>query len=97
MAEVGGMLASAVLKLVTQKIGSAIGDQILLRWDFQSDLQEMKMTLESMEALLNDAERQSIDRESVRLWLNRLKHCSYDIADMLDEVDAWTNPAPGKS
>ncbi|XP_040384578.1 putative disease resistance protein RGA1 [Oryza brachyantha] len=93
MAEVGGLLASAVLKLAAQKMGSAIGGQILLHSNFHSDLREMKMTLESVEALLNDAERQSIDRESVRLWLQRLKHCSYDIADMLDEVEARTNPA----
>uniref|UniRef100_A0A0E0F3K2 AAA+ ATPase domain-containing protein n=1 Tax=Oryza meridionalis TaxID=40149 RepID=A0A0E0F3K2_9ORYZ len=96
MAEVGGMLASAVLRLATQKMGSAIGDQILLQWDFQGDLQEMKMALESVEALLSDAERQSIDRESVRLWLKRLKHCSYDIADVLDEAEAITNPTAGK-
>uniref|UniRef100_A0A0E0BGM6 AAA+ ATPase domain-containing protein n=1 Tax=Oryza glumipatula TaxID=40148 RepID=A0A0E0BGM6_9ORYZ len=96
MAEVGGMLASAVLRLATQKMGSAIGDQILLQWDFQGDLQEMRMALESVEALLSDAERQSIDRESVRLWLKRLKHCSYDIADVLDEAEAITNPTAGK-
>ncbi|KAG8089482.1 hypothetical protein GUJ93_ZPchr0011g28346 [Zizania palustris] len=95
MAVVGGLLASAALKLAIEKLGSAMGDQILLLWSSQSDLQEMKMTLESVEALLNDAERQSITKESVRLWLKRLKRCSYAIADMLDEVDSWTKPATG--
>ena len=74
MAELGGLLASAILKVVCQKIGLAIGDRIKLQENFIDDLEGMKMTLESVAALLNDAERRSIEEETVRLWLKRLNH-----------------------
>ena len=73
MAEVGGMLAYAMLKVVTQQIGSIIGGQLKLQWDFSDDLRKMKMTLDSMEAVLQDAERLSIRDAAVRLWLKRLR------------------------
>uniref|UniRef100_A0A0E0MDT0 Uncharacterized protein n=1 Tax=Oryza punctata TaxID=4537 RepID=A0A0E0MDT0_ORYPU len=90
MAEVGGMLTAAVVKMVGDRIGSAINGQIKLQWDFNDDLEYMKMTLESVLALLMDAERQSIKSEAVRLWLKRLKGAAYDISDMIDEFEANT-------
>ena len=74
MAELGGLLASDILKVVCQRIGLVIGDRIKLQANFIHDLEGMKMTLESVAALLNDAERRSIEEETVRLWLKRLKH-----------------------
>jgi hypothetical protein len=96
MAELGGMLASAILKVVYQKISSAIEDQIKLQQYFGDDLEGMKMTLESVAALLSDAERRSIDEEAVRLWLKRLKDAMYSIDDMIDEFEAGTKPSASK-
>jgi len=96
MAELGSLLASAILKVVCQKIGLAIGDRIKLQDNFIDDLEGMKMTLESVAALLNDAERRSIDEEAVRLWLKRLKDAMYGIDDMMDEIEAGTKPAASK-
>lgn len=90
MAEVGAMLTSAVLKMVGEKIGSAIGGRIKLQWDFNYDLKDMKMTLETIEVFLKDAERRSIREESVRLWLRRLKNVMYNISDMIDGFEAET-------
>jgi hypothetical protein len=39
MAELGGMLAAAILKVVGDQIGSAIGGQITLQKNFDEDLQ----------------------------------------------------------
>lgn len=90
MAEVGAMLTSAVLKMMGEKIGSAIGGRIKLQWDFNDDLKDMKMTLETIEAFLKDAERRSIKEKSVRLWLRRLKNAMYNISDMIDGFEAET-------
>lgn len=90
MAEVGAMLTSAVLKMVGEQIGSAISGRIKLQWDFNDDLKDMKMTLETIKAFLKDAERRSIGEASVRLWLRRLKNTIYDISDMIDGFETET-------
>ena len=92
MAEVGGMLAYAMLKVVTQQIGSIIGGQLKLQWDFSDDLRKMKMTLDSMEAVLQDAERRSIQDAAVRLWLKRLTDAMYGISDILGEFETMEPP-----
>ena len=87
MAEVGGMLAAAVLKAVAGKVAAAAGDRITLQWRFGEDLEGMRDTLESIEAVLEDAERRSVEDAAVRLWLKRLTRASYDISDIFDEFD----------
>ncbi|XP_039822673.1 putative disease resistance protein RGA1 [Panicum virgatum] len=92
MAEVGGMLAYAMLKMVTQQLGSIIGGQLKLQWYFSDDFRKMKMTLESMEAVLQDAERRSIRDAAVRLWLKRLTDAMYGISDILGEFETMESP-----
>jgi hypothetical protein len=91
IAAVGGMLASAVIKLVIKQIGSAMGSEIKLHWNMKKDLEKMKMTLESVEAVLSDAETRSVTDNSALLWLKRLKDAMYDISDMLDDLEADTD------
>lgn len=90
MPELGGMLAAALLKVVYEQIGSVIKGQITLQKNFNKDLQKMKMALESVEAVLEDAERRSITEKSTRLWLERLTDAMYAISDMIDEFEADT-------
>ena len=92
----GGMLASTVLKVVFKQICAVIGGQITLQQDFTKDLLKMKMTLESVSAVLEDAEMKSVDNSSVQLWLKRLKNAMYGISDMLDEFEADTQSAARK-
>ncbi|KAI5020777.1 hypothetical protein ZWY2020_045665 [Hordeum vulgare] len=90
MAELGGMLATAILKVVGEQICSVIGGQIALKMNFDEDLNKMNMVLERIDALLEDAERRSITDKSTRLWLKRLKDFMYEISDMIDEFEADT-------
>ncbi|KAF7087078.1 hypothetical protein CFC21_090298 [Triticum aestivum] len=92
MSHVAGLLASAVVSAVGNKLGSAIGDEVTMLWSFKDDLKDMKDTLEYMEAALKDAERRSVSEELVRLWLKRLKNAAYDISYMLDEFQANSEP-----
>jgi hypothetical protein len=91
MVAVGGMVASAVIKLVIKQISSAIGGEIKLHWNMKKDLEKMKMTLESVEAVLSDAETRSVTDNSAVLWLKRLKDAMYDISDMLDDFEDYTD------
>ncbi|EMS67363.1 Putative disease resistance protein RGA1 [Triticum urartu] len=52
MAQLGGLIASALLKVVGDQIGSVLGGQIKLRRNFDNDLRRMKETLECVEAEL---------------------------------------------
>lgn len=96
VAEVGGMLASAVLKVATQKLGAAIAGRVMLQWNFDKDLEGMKATLESVDAVLRDAERRSIRDAAARLWLKRLKAAAYNVSDLLDEFHARAERASRK-
>ncbi|KAM3316956.1 hypothetical protein ACQJBY_034865 [Aegilops geniculata] len=90
-AALGGMLASAVIKVVIGQISSTIAGEIKLHKNMKKDLEKMKMTLESVEAVLSDAERRSITDNSALLWLKRLKDAMNDISDMLQDFEADTN------
>lgn len=96
MAGVAGLLTSALVKIVGDKLGSTIGQQANLVWNFSRDLEDMKDTMESMAAVLKDAERRSIREDSVRLWLKRLKNAALDISDMLDEFEVNSKLTHGK-
>ncbi|KAI4967178.1 hypothetical protein ZWY2020_029507 [Hordeum vulgare] len=96
MSHVASLLASAVIPVVANKLGSVIGDEVTMLCSFKNDLKELKDTLEYMEAALKDAERRSVTEELVRLWLKRLKNAAYDISYMLDEFQANREPTSRK-
>jgi light-regulated signal transduction histidine kinase (bacteriophytochrome) len=86
MAEVvAGFLTSAVVKIAVDKLSSAIAEQGNLAWNFSHHLQDMKDTMESMAAVLKDAEKESVEMEQARLWLKRLKTAAQGISDMMDD------------
>ncbi|AQK66854.1 L-zip+NBS+LRR-like protein [Zea mays] len=85
---VGEMLASAVLKVVMGKLGAVIGPEVNMLWKFKDDLESIRSTLLTLQAVLNDAEKRSSREERVRLWLKRLKFAAYDIHDILEEMES---------
>ncbi|XP_047056133.1 putative disease resistance protein RGA1 [Lolium rigidum] len=96
MAAFGSMLASAVIKVVVQELSSTIGSNIKMQKNFKKDLEEMRSTLESVEAVLKDAEKRSINDAAVRLWLERLKKAMYDISDMVIDFETNTEVPAGQ-
>ncbi|XBI75471.1 hypothetical protein VPH35_068837 [Triticum aestivum] len=87
-AVVGGMVASGIIKVVIKEIGSAAMGKFKRHKSLTKDLGRMKMTLESLEAALSDAERRSITDRAALLWVNRLKDAMYEISDMLNEYES---------
>ncbi|XP_072974862.1 putative disease resistance protein RGA1 isoform X1 [Typha angustifolia] len=81
----GELVASAVVRELLKKLGSGLWSELGLLWNFKKDLDDMKTTLLSVQAVLNDAEKRSFNDESVCLWLKRLKAAAYDIEDMVDQ------------
>uniref|UniRef100_A0A0E0LDX5 NB-ARC domain-containing protein n=1 Tax=Oryza punctata TaxID=4537 RepID=A0A0E0LDX5_ORYPU len=79
----GEMIASAVLKELLRKLSSPIWKTIMSQVNFKEDLEAIRSMLSSLQAKLNDAERQSQKNESIRDLLKKLKAVAYDIEDRL--------------
>ncbi|OEL36197.1 Disease resistance protein RGA2 [Dichanthelium oligosanthes] len=84
------MIAGAVVQHVAGMLGQATWERVELLWRFGDDVEEMKGTLVTMQAVMVDAENRSHGSESVRLWLKKLKSAAYNIEDTTDELAANT-------
>uniref|UniRef100_A0A3B6C1F4 Disease resistance N-terminal domain-containing protein n=1 Tax=Triticum aestivum TaxID=4565 RepID=A0A3B6C1F4_WHEAT len=85
------MLASAVIKVAIEHLNSTILGEIKLHRNMRNDMENMKMTLESVDAVLRDAERESIKHRSMLLWLKQLKDAANDISHMLEDFEDETD------
>ncbi|KAF8019415.1 hypothetical protein BT93_G0176 [Corymbia citriodora subsp. variegata] len=83
-------LATDILtSLATEMVkpgGSFASQKIQLLCCAKDELQSVKETVETIQAVLLDAERQQWHNNQVNLWLKRLKDVLYDIQDLLDDV-----------
>ncbi|XP_043691740.1 putative disease resistance protein RGA1 [Telopea speciosissima] len=75
-----------ILKLVMSKANEEIG----LVWNVKEELNKLIRTVTAIQALLHDAEKQQEEKETVRLFLKRLKDVAYDAEDVLDEFGYQT-------
>ncbi|KAF7013278.1 hypothetical protein CFC21_027370 [Triticum aestivum] len=99
MAQVEGMLASAILENTAKKLRSAMGDESMRRLSVDGCLEEMLKTLEDIRASLEGAEipspqgdAQIPSLEPVRGWLRLVRTKAYAIQDMVDDVQETRTP-----
>ncbi|KAJ7982268.1 Disease resistance protein [Quillaja saponaria] len=86
-AVVGGAFLSSFLQVLFDRLASLdVGDFVHGRPLDSKLVGEMKVTLLSINALLNDAEEKQITDLKVKEWLNELKDAIYDAEDLLDEI-----------
>jgi aquaporin TIP len=85
------MIAGAVVQRVASMLGQATRERVELLWRFGDDVEGMKRTLITVQAVMADAENRSQDSELVRLWLKKLKSAAYNIEDTVDELEANKN------
>ncbi|KAJ0717402.1 putative P-loop containing nucleoside triphosphate hydrolase, leucine-rich repeat domain superfamily [Helianthus annuus] len=79
-------MAEALLNVIFDKLTDEAFNKFARSQEIDSKLNDLKITLTQIKALLNDASHKEITNESVRLWLNSLQHLAYDIDDVLDDV-----------
>ncbi|OMO96114.1 Disease resistance protein [Corchorus capsularis] len=78
-------MVSAVMQQLTAVVYQEIGRGVTLVVDVRKEAQKLKTTLQTIQAVVVDAERRQVKEEAVKLWLDELKSTSYDMDDLLDE------------
>ncbi|KAF8016431.1 hypothetical protein BT93_H1826 [Corymbia citriodora subsp. variegata] len=83
-------LATDILKsLATEMAKPAVSfasQKILSLYGAKDELQSLQGTVQTIQAVLLDAEKQQWHNSQVKLWLGRLKDVLYDIQELLDDV-----------
>lgn len=87
----GGALLSASLNFLFERLGSPeVLDYMRgksKRCDFEEILGKLKLVLNSVTAVLDDAEQKQIHNRGVEKWLEELQNAFYDADDLLDEIE----------
>ncbi|KAJ8774897.1 hypothetical protein K2173_019901 [Erythroxylum novogranatense] len=84
---VGGALLSASLQVLFDRLASQKVIDFFKGRKLNSELlEDLKITMISVEAVLDDAEEKQITRRPVRKWLDELKDAFYEADDLLDEI-----------
>ncbi|XP_048133443.1 putative disease resistance protein RGA4 [Rhodamnia argentea] len=83
-------LATNILKSLASEMaelgGSFASQQIQLLCGAKDGLQSLRGTVQTIQAVLLDAEKKQWHNNQVKLWLTRLKDVLYDVQDLLDDV-----------
>ncbi|RWR74856.1 putative disease resistance protein RGA3 isoform X1 [Cinnamomum micranthum f. kanehirae] len=78
-------LLSPLLKLVFDKLVSLITEEDRLQSGVYKEMDRLRSTLTTIQAVLEDAEEQQVKDKAVKHWLGELKDAAYDADDILDE------------
>ncbi|KAI3997201.1 hypothetical protein MKX01_009045 [Papaver californicum] len=84
MAEI---LVSALSEALIAKLVAIASDRISLDWGVRDEMSTLKRTLRNIQAVLTDAERQQVEKDTVKCWLENLKEVAYEAEDLLDEFE----------
>ncbi|KAF7069712.1 hypothetical protein CFC21_075300 [Triticum aestivum] len=92
MSVLGAVIAGAIGKQVVTKLSKYAASEITLQWRYREDVLDLGEKMKDLEAVLLDADDKSRRvGEGGRLyqrWLTKFKRVSYDVEDMIDELDA---------
>ncbi|XP_062011400.1 putative disease resistance protein RGA3 [Rosa rugosa] len=82
-------MSEALVSFLVEQLGSIIFQQVeqnvRLVVNVKKEVATLTLNLETIQAVLADAERRQVKEANVRRWLNNLKEVSYEIDDVVDE------------
>lgn len=88
MAFVGEAFLSASLEVLLERIISHEFQYFSRNKELDTSLiKKLKITLLSLQAVMNDAEEKQITNPAVKQWLDELRDALYDADDLLDEIN----------
>ncbi|KAL9448497.1 hypothetical protein AB3S75_015896 [Citrus x aurantiifolia] len=78
-------IVSPLLEQLISVSAEELTQQVKLVKGAEQEVEKLTSHLQTIQAVLSDAEQRQVKEESVSVWLGRLKDVSYDIEDVLDE------------
>ncbi|KAA8518004.1 hypothetical protein F0562_015478 [Nyssa sinensis] len=77
---------SGVVSKTSEHLASLAAEEIMLAWNVEGELQRLKDTSSSIEAVLLDAEERQWNSRAVSVWLSRLQDIVRDISIVVDDI-----------
>ncbi|KAG5227356.1 disease resistance protein [Salix suchowensis] len=78
-------IVSALASTIMGNLNSSIRQELGLAGSLETDLDHLRHTFTTIQAVLQDAEEKQWKSEPIKVWLIRLKDAAYDVDDLLDE------------
>uniref|UniRef100_A0A6N2KE28 Uncharacterized protein n=1 Tax=Salix viminalis TaxID=40686 RepID=A0A6N2KE28_SALVM len=78
-------IVSALVSTVMGNLNSSILQELGLAGGLETELENLKRTFRTIQAVLHDAEVKQWKDEAIKVWLGHLKDAAYDVDDLLDE------------
>ncbi|KAF2319212.1 hypothetical protein GH714_013990 [Hevea brasiliensis] len=80
------MILSFVVEAALSRVSSLIANEIISAWKLNDEFKGLQDSLTMIRDVLQDAEEQQTEKESVKRWLKKLKEVAYDAEDVFDEL-----------
>ncbi|XP_075645903.1 putative disease resistance protein RGA4 [Castanea sativa] len=86
-------IVSSVAGSIIENLGSAAFEQVGSLWNVEDDLEQIRKTVSTIKAVLQDAAEEQNHNNQDRVWLEKLKEAVFDADDFLDESKYHTELA----
>ncbi|KAK4591670.1 hypothetical protein RGQ29_016201 [Quercus rubra] len=86
-------ILSSVAGSIIENLGSAAFEQVGSLWNVKDDLKQIRKTVSTIKAVLQDAAEEQNHNHQDRVWLEMLKEAVFDADDLLDESKYYTELA----
>uniref|UniRef100_A0A6N2LDW3 Rx N-terminal domain-containing protein n=1 Tax=Salix viminalis TaxID=40686 RepID=A0A6N2LDW3_SALVM len=78
-------IVPALVSTIMGNLNSSILQELGLAGGLETELENLKRTFRTIQAVLQDAEVKQWKDEAIKVWLGHLKDAAYDVDDLLDE------------
>ncbi|KAG5227333.1 disease resistance protein [Salix suchowensis] len=78
-------IVSALASTIVGNLNSLILQELALAGGLKTELEHLKRTFRTIQAVLQDAEVKQWKEEAIKVWLSDLKDAAFDVDDVLDE------------
>ncbi|KAL4601062.1 hypothetical protein ACB092_11G244600 [Castanea dentata] len=78
-------ILSSVAGSIIENLGSAAFEQVGSLWNVEDDLEQIRKTVSTIKAVLQDAAEEQNHNNQDRVWLEKLKEAVFDADDLLGE------------
>ncbi|KAG5226351.1 disease resistance protein [Salix suchowensis] len=78
-------IVSGLVSTIMGNLNSSILQELGLAGGLETELENLKRTFRTIQAVLQDAEVKQWKDEAIKVWLGHLKDAAYDVDDLLDE------------